>query len=29
MIFGVTKTLEKPIRGKPMREGVFIFIFEV
>jgi hypothetical protein len=24
VIFGLTTTLEKPIRGKPVREGVFI-----
>ena len=24
MIFGPTSTLEKPTRGKPVREGVFI-----
>jgi hypothetical protein len=24
VIFGLTTTLEKPTRGKPVREGVFI-----
>jgi hypothetical protein len=24
MIFGLTTTLEKPTRGKPVRDGVFI-----